>query len=51
MNQQQGHMECLLCHQDHMKPLLKAQGEEVTAIRRSIDDARSPERSTPRRKQ
>jgi len=23
MNQQQGHMECLLCHQDHMKPLLE----------------------------
>jgi hypothetical protein len=22
MNQQQGHMECLLCHKDHMKPLL-----------------------------
>ena len=22
MNQQQGHMECLLCHTDHMKPLL-----------------------------
>jgi hypothetical protein len=23
MNQQQGHMECLLCHKDHMKALLK----------------------------
>jgi hypothetical protein len=23
MNQQQGHMECLLCHTDHMKALLK----------------------------
>ena len=23
MNQQQGHMECLECHQDHMKPLVE----------------------------
>jgi len=23
MNQQQGHMECLLCHKDHVKPLLE----------------------------
>jgi len=23
MNQQQGHMECLLCHTDHVKVLLQ----------------------------
>ena len=35
MNQQQGHMECLLCHKDHMKPLMerRAPKEIVSTVR------------------
>jgi mono/diheme cytochrome c family protein len=28
MNQQQGHMECLLCHKDHMKALLNKRAKK-----------------------
>jgi hypothetical protein len=29
MNQQQGHMECLLCHKDHMKALMDRRARKV----------------------